>query len=257
MGRFLTGWVLAAGLLTLALPAFALVDEGKVVAAKQAADELLRRAEGSAASGVMPRRTDPAVASLLDAVFDSSALGADPIPMAKIAPVGELAMNGNRVGLAYILAGTGRADPSGADKEVLERVDRNTVTFAPEVGQFTDFQLAVTDRMARSALDFIGSAAPAALSQPRVQSGLGQMRAGFAQTIGGVIKTFSISGLDDDWKLHRLDALDRLADTASRFLGEGEKAGVRQLAGEVGGGLSPGVRTRVETFVQRAAAPAH
>ena len=257
MRRFLTCWVLAAGLLTLALPAFALVDEGKVAAAKQAADELLRRAEGSAASGGMPRRSDPAVARLLDTVFDVSALGTEAVPMTAIAPIGELAINGNRVGLAYILAGTGRADPAGADREVLERVDRNTVTFAPEVGQFTDFQLAVTDKMARSALDFLAGASPAVLAQPRVQSGLGKMRAGYAQTIGGVIKTFAISGLDDDWKLHRLDALDPLADSASRFLGEGEKAGIRQLADEVGKEQSAGVRTRVEAFVQRAAAPAH
>ena len=250
MRRFSTCLALALGL-TRALPALALVDEGRVVAAKQAADEFLRRAEGSAKSGTMPRRTDPAVARLLDTVFDLSALGTEPIPMTKIGPVGELATNGNRVGIAYILAGTGRADPTGADRETLLRVDRNTVTFAPEVGQFTDFQLAVTDKMARSALDFIGTAPPAALEQPNVRAGLGQMRAGFAQTIGGVLKTFTISGLPDDWKLQRLAALDKLADTAGRFLGDVEKAGVRQLAEEIAKTASAGVKARIQAFGQR------
>lgn len=244
-------WALAVG-----LPARALVDEGGVNAAKAAADEILRRAEGSAKSGVMPRRSDPAVARLLDQVFDQAALGTGIVPISKVGPIGELARNGNRVGLAYILAGTGRDDASGADQETLQRVDRNTVTFAPEIGQFTDFQLGTTQKMAQSALDFIAGATPQALDQPKVKSGLAQMRSGFAQTVGGVLKTITIRDLTPDWKAQRVSALEGIADTAARFLEAPQKASVKALADEVANTVDPALKPRVQAFGQRLAAPA-
>lgn len=254
MRRFLTSWVVAA-LLLIGQPALALVDEGRVVAAKQAADELLRRAEGSATSGNMPRRTDPDVAKLLDTVFDLSALGTEVLPISNVGPIGELARNGNRIGLAYILAGTGRADAAGADQKTLERVDRNTVTFAPEVGQFTDFQLGATNRMAQSALGFIKIAPRETLEQGQIKSGLGQMRSGFAQTIGGMLKTFTISDLDKGWKAERLTVLEGIADTATRFLDEQQKAGVKQLADQVAQVIGPELKSRLEAFGRRVASP--
>ena len=249
MGKVLAGALL--GLLILVAPAArAEADAGRIAAAKQAADEFLKRAEGSATSGRMPRRTDPEIARLLDTVFDLSALGTEPVPMAKIAPVGELATNANRIGMAYILAGTGQAAVSGADPAVLRRVDENTVTFAPEVGQFTDFQLGVTETMAKSALDFMAAATPAIRERPNVKAGLAQMRGGFGQTIGGVLKTFAIGGLPDAWKTDRMAVLERIQDTAGRFLGEGDKASVRQIADEVAALVGPPLRGRVQDFAR-------
>lgn len=248
MRRFLIGVALLLGLFQTA-PAFAQVEPAHVAMAKAAADEFLRRAEGSATSGQVPRRSDPVIAKLLDTVFDLTAL--KPAPISQIGPIGELARNGNRVAMAYILAGTGKTDTAGADQALLLQVDRNTATFAPEVGQFSDFQIAATETMARSALDFIGAATPAVLAQPNVQSGLGQMRSGFAQTISGMLKTLTIAGLDADWKLRRLAALDRIADTAERFLGQTEKASVKLLAEQVAAMVEPDLRSRISAFAQR------
>lgn len=253
MHRFLTLAVVLFGLVQ-ASPVIALVDEARVAVAREAADELLRRAEGSATTGTMPRRTDPAVAKLLDTVFDASVL--QPTPISKIGPIGELARNGNRIGLAYILAGTGRTDTTGADRALLEQIDRNTATFAPEVGQFTDFQMATTATMAGSALDFIASATPAVLDQPKVKAGLGQMRAGFAQTIGGMLKTLTISGIDTDWKLRRLAALDGIADTAARFLGSSEKASLKLLGQQIATMVEADLAPRVSAFTERASGAA-
>ena len=255
MRRFLTCWLVAA-VLVVGQPALALVDEGRVAAAKQAADEFLRRAEGSATSGNMPRRTDPEIAKLLDTVFDLSALGTDVLPISSVGPIGELARNGNRIGLAYILAGTGRTDAAGADQKTLERVDRNTVTFAPEVGQFTDFQIGATNRMAQSALGFIKVAPKETLDQGSIKSGLGQMRSGFAQTIGGMLKTLTIGDLAEGWKAERLSMLEGIADTAMRFLDEQQKAGVKQLADQVALAVGPELKVRLEAFGRRVASPA-
>lgn len=255
MRRVVTWWLVALGLV-LAAPAWAQVDEAKVAAAKEAADELLRRAGDSATTGTMPRRTDPVVAKLLDTVFDLSALGPATVPISRIKPVGELATNANRVGIAYILAGTGKTGLGAGDTETNRQVDRNTVTFAPEVGQFSDFQLNVTTAMAKSALDFVAAANPATLEQPQVKGGLQQMRSGFAQTIGGAFQTLVIKDLDDDWKLRRLATVESISETARRFLGDGEKATVRQIATQVADMTGPELRSRLQAVMQQITAPA-
>lgn len=253
MRRILTGVVLALGV-TLALPAASLVDDGRVAAAKEAADEFLRRAEGGAQSGNMPRRSEPDIAKLLDTVFDLSALGTEVLPISKVGPIGDLARNGNRIGLAYMLAGTGRTDTAGADAKMLEHIDRNTVTFAPEMGQFTDFQIGTTSRMAQSALGFIEVTPRERLEQVNIKAGLSQMRAGFTQTIGGMLKTFTIRGLEQGWKARRLAVLESITDTARRFLEESQKAGIKQLADQVALVVGPELKPRVEAFGQRVAA---
>lgn len=238
----------------LASPVSALLDEGRVTAAKQAADEFLRKAEGSEKTGIMPRRSEPDVARLLDKIFGLSGFGIETVPISQVGPIGEIARNGNRVGLIYILAGTGLTELSGGvSRDILLRVDQNTVTFAPELGQFMDFQMVTTEAMARSALGFVASATPEQLERPQVKSGFAQMRSGFTQTISGVLKTLTIAGLGEDWKRERLAGLDRLAATASRFLDQDNKATLKRLVDGVALLVPPDLKPRVLAFGEQVA----
>lgn len=233
----------------------ALVDDARLAAAKRAADEFMRRAEGSVNSGEMPRRSDPAVAALLDIAFNNAALGTGVLPLSESGKIGELLGSSNRIGLAYLFAGTGASDLATTDTKVLERADQNVATFAPEIGQWFDFQIGIQNAFAAGTLEFLAGATPAALDRPNVKSGLGDIRQGLARSISGVLQTMATGGLDAAWIAGRLDALDILVDKAARLLTPEDASAVREMAGQVAGIVAdPAVQARLKRFGDRIAA---
>lgn len=233
----------------------AAIDDAKLAAAKRAADEFMRRAEPGRATGTLPRRSDPAVAVLLDTAFDNAALGTGVLPVTESGKIGELLASGNRVGISYLLAGTGASDFGTNDPKVLAKSDENVVAFAPEVGQWLDFQIGVQNTLAASTLDFIAKATPAVLDRPNVKSGLAQVRQGLAQSLQGFLSTMALAGLDDGWRRERLAALETIVDRAAQLVTPADGAALRSLAEEVAGLVKDAaVQAKLREFGQRIAA---
>lgn len=219
MGRWFGALVLGWGLLAggAALAAF---DGAKLADAVKAADQFLARAKGSETTGQVPRQTDPAVNALLNAAFSTAPLGTETVALSDSGKVGELLGNGNRVGLTYLLAGTGTADPGklASDPKALERADKNVVTFAPEVGRWLDFQIAVQGALADSTLAFLASASQEVRDRPAVKSGLAQVAGGVAGSLSGMLQTMGTAGLNDAWRAARLRALEPVVPKAARLV---------------------------------------
>jgi hypothetical protein len=196
------------------------VDAAKLALAKQAADEFLALAKGSETTGAMPRQSDPRAKALLDRVFDRAALGRGVPPIQESAKFGELLNNGNRIGFAYMLAGTGQTDLGkiSDDQKAMEQAEKNMSAFAPEIGRWFDYQLAIQGKIAESTLAFIASAKKDVLERPQVKEGVGQVRQGLARSLAGVFQTMAADGLDDGWRKDRLAALTEIAPTAAKMV---------------------------------------
>lgn len=228
---------LSAVLLALALscmPALAL-DPARVAAATKAADDFVALSAGAETTGAPPRATDAAAKPLLDAVFDTSALEQGGVqPMAELQNVNAWNMAVLKVGLVYILAGTGAKEIGALQQtpETLARVDRNTVTFAPEVGRYFDTQIRLQMAIVDTVQTFIRTANRAQLENPGMRSGIGKIRSGTGQTISGVVGTLQLGEQSDDWRRARLTLLEAMAPKAARFLAPEDVLGLRAALNE-------------------------
>ena len=229
------------------------IDAAKAAAAKRAADQFMALAAASSRSGSLPRQSDPAVKALLDTVFDPTALGSATLPLSESTSVMNLFTNANRVGVAYLLAGTGATDLAevARDPKLLAAANRNTVTFAPEIGRWLDYQIWVQNAFAGMALDFFGSATADALAKPNAQHGLNDVRSGLKRSISGLIGTMSMPGLSDGWRLQRLPPLLALAPKAARLLLPADAADVQHQMTELAGSVqSPVLQLALKRAVQ-------
>jgi hypothetical protein len=177
-------------------------------------------------SGQARRATDPAVAPLLDAVFDVKMLRSKPaLTTADLGALSEWSQATLRVGAIYFLAGTGVADFTKMpnDPNVVAQTNRNTVIYAPELGPFLDAQLALSafmaDPLAKTLDD--GSRSEAAKSK---------IRAGTSQIIGGNVATMTLPGLTADWRHERLAALQEYGLRAAKLLTAAQCGDLQQVA---------------------------
>lgn len=225
--------LLAVGAVVLgSLPASA-YDAGKLGAAKIAAAAFVSAAKNSENTGDAPRESDPGAKSLLDAVFDVRDLDSgEPVPFQALTALSERMMAGIKVGLVYMLAGTGASDLSqiGADPDAAEKVNRNVIKFAPEMGRFFDFELSIQGAVVNAVQARLASATPADLARPNFQSGLADIRQGTARTVSGVIETLAVKGLSEDWRRARLPALAAIAPRLATFLQPEQKQQLKEIA---------------------------
>lgn len=250
--------VAAALIAVCSTAAAAQVDTAKITAAKQAGDEFLALAKGAETSGAMPRGSDPKVKALLDRVFDRAALGRGVPPIQDSAKFGELLNNGNRIGFAYMLAGTGLSDLNklADDQKAMEQAEKNMSTFAPEMGRWFDYQLAIQHKIVDSTLAFMASAKKDVLERPQVKEGLGNVRQGLARALAGVFQTMAADGLDDGWRKERLVALSEIAPGAAKIVTPDEAKELQRqanaLAEAVGdAGLKAGLQKLGATLVSQ------
>ena len=108
---------------------------------------------------------------LLDRVFDRTAIGKTVLPLSDGGKVGELLSNANRIGFAYMLAGTGFTEfgKVNDDPKALEQAERNMAQFAPEIGRWFDFQMVIQGALADSTIAYLASAKKEALERPLVR----------------------------------------------------------------------------------------
>lgn len=250
--------VLALGLCLAATAACSKGTDPKLTAAQKASDTFLALGKDAAKSGSPPRQSDPAVAPLLDAIFDASDLEAgEGVPYDAMQPLNERMLIGARTGLVYILAGTGVSDIGeiGNNQAVLDQVNRNTVAFAPELARYFDFQLKVQRALVDAVLARFGSAPQDELDKPNIKSGLAQIRAGTLVAIKGVLETLPMEGMSDDWRRARLLPLSAIAPKLAKFLDKDQREELRQSAVAAAGAVSDGeVRDGLQAFAATVAA---
>jgi len=199
-------------------------------------------------TGNPPRQTDAAVAPLLDAIFDVDILQKKPtLAKGDLQGLSDWAMAASGAAGVYILAGTGKTDFSQVanDPKLLQVIDRNARTYAPEIGRYADAELAISGAIADViTANFGGSGAD---SKPNLTDGQQKVREGIAKTINGVLQTFVVDGISDDWRRARLSALDSVAPKAAKLFAAEQCSAVRDTShavsaamgnAEVKGGLA-------------------
>ncbi len=244
--------LIAIALCLTASTASAAVDPAKIAAAKKAADEFLALAQGAQASGPMPRQTDPKVKALLDRIFDRSALGREVLPIGESGKVGELLNNANRVGFAYMLAGTGQTDLNAiaSDPKAAEIAERNMATYAPEIGRWLDYRMvlqgAVTDMVV---VDLASAESKTVLGRPQAQQVLDKFRQDLARSIAGVFQIMSNDAMDDGWRRDRMVSLTELAPKAAKLLSPDDAKALQDLANALAEEVSdPSLKASLESF---------
>lgn len=221
---------LLMGLLPLPAAAY---DAAKLPAAKFAAAAFATAAQNSENTGAVPRDADPAARRLLEAVFDARDLDdGQAVPFKALTALSERMMTGVKVGVIYMLAGTGARDLSelGSDPAGAEKVNLNVIKFAPEMGRFFDFQLRVQGAVVDAVLDRLATARPEDLARPDFQRGLADIRLGSARTVSGVIETLAVNGLSDEWRRRRMPAITAMGPRLARFLQDEQKQQLKELA---------------------------
>jgi hypothetical protein len=235
----------------------AALDPGKIATVNKASESFLALAKDSASTGRPPRQSDPAVKVLLDAVLDTSEIqSGPPQPMAALQDLNTWNFAIVRVGLVYILAGTGIADIAKLQNtpKTAQQIDRNAIEFAPELGRYLDAQLRIEAAILDTVSAFVSSASTAQLEHPDLKSGLTKIRAGATQTINGVLTTMPIEGLSDAWRRDRLPALAAIAPIAAGFLLADQARSLRDAATEVAGRITdPTVKAALTSFASAVA----
>jgi hypothetical protein len=226
------------------------LDPAKVAAVTKAADAFVALAADSEKTGNAPRQTDAAVKPLLDTVFDTAVLEKGGVqPMAELNNVNAWNMSVLKIGLVYMLAGTGVKDIGALPQtpEMMAKVDGNTVTFAPEVGRYLDTQIKLQMAIIDTVQAFIRTASRAQLDNANVKSGIAKIRSGTAQTISGAISTLQLPAQTDDWRRSRLQVLEAMAPKAVKFLGAEEAQGLRAALTEAAGTMAaPDIKARMQ-----------
>ena len=215
-------WLLAFVAVSLALPpsAFAAVDRAKVSAAEQAANQFVRLARDSAKTGKPPRESDPAVKALLDKVFDTTATSTIGVEFSDLPGINRWMAIGDRVGLVYMLAGTGTNNlmQAATNPKTAKLIPVNIAAFEAEYGRFSDFQVALWSYALDAIAAKLATAPAAERDNPKFKGGLNQVGGSIAQTIAGVITTFTTEGISDDWRRARLTLLNEVAPKVAKAI---------------------------------------
>jgi hypothetical protein len=247
-------WSIIVALIALALSTIGAtaLDAGKIAAINTAAEQFLALAKDSASTGRPPRQSDPAVKPLLDTVFDTAEIQGGPaLPIAALDSLNTWNFAVVRVGLVYILSGTGIADITKLPNtpEMAQKINHNTVEFAPEMGRYFDAQLRVEGAVIDATLGFLATASKTQLEQPNLRGGLAKMRSGATTTIYGALTTLPVEGLTDSWRRERLAVLAAIAPKAAQFVLDDQARTLSKTATEVADVMSdPAVKAALTSF---------
>ncbi|HTW52762.1 MAG TPA: retropepsin-like aspartic protease [Stellaceae bacterium] len=212
MRRLLITFLLALSLAPRA--GAASLNAEQMAAIDKAADAFLAKAADAKKTGMVPRQSDPAVAALLDTVFDTSALNHGPLDFGDLAKLGDWLDRLNAVGAVYQSAAN-RAHDVGL--------------FSAEIGRFLDAALAILQ--ASVDCDVANSAAhPDAKPTAKDQARLSKKREDVAASLAKMIGVLRVSGVTVGWIDDRLRALSAASSSMARFLTPEQLARLRAEA---------------------------
>ena len=229
------------------------LDAAKAEAMTKASEQFVALAKDSHTTGKPPRQTDAAAKPLMDRVFDLSEVqkSSSTFKMADLGNLNAWNMAVLKIGLVYILSGTGADDLSKltVTDEVVKRIDQNAVDFAPEMGRYFDAQVWIQIGIMDVLNGYLPTASQAQLNQPNFKAGLEQVRAGAAQTLNGFVTSFPNAGLSDAWRRERIAVLTAAAPRAAKFLLPEQAAELRESTIKVADGMKdPAVKTGLTAF---------
>jgi hypothetical protein len=240
MTAFLRGLAILAIALNAGVAAAGTLAPDKIAAVTKASDDFAKMAAPARQSGTPPRSTQPAAKALIDTVFDLTPLrAAEPLPLSDLGRLNEWNKAIITVGTVYIFAGTGVADPSqaAANPELVQKVEKNTVDFAPEMGRYFDAQLGI-GRAILSAVNTHLAANPGDREKPNFKAGLPDIFGGVAQTFLSAITTLPTKGLTDAWRRERIPALAELAPHVAAVVDAADAKTVHEMTMQVADGTS-------------------
>jgi hypothetical protein len=244
---------LAALFLTMG-PADADLDRNKIAAAQKAAADFVKLASNSAKTGKPPRQSDPAVKALLDSVLDTGAMASP--EFSDIPRITQWLANADRVGLVYMMAGTGSSNLAAArNPKIADRIGRNIAEFQDEYGRFVDFQLALSGFTIDAIRAKLDQASEKERKNPKFQGGFVQAASGITQTIAGTLSAFTTEGISDDWRRARLMSLNAIAPKLAETLPKPMRDKLGEFTREIGEQVSDpqikdGVRALAETLTK-------
>jgi len=212
MRRLFLGCLIALSLAASARAAS--LDPSRIAAIGQAAEAFLARAAEVRKTGMVPRQSDPAIAPLLDTVFDTTDLSHGPIDYADVEKLSAWLGRLNAVGGVYLAAA---------------RAARDTGLFGAEIGRYYDAALGVMQAMAECQMANL-DAHPGATLSPTDRRKLDQLRDTLAGALGTMIEVFRAPGITVEWARDRLAALSAAAPTMARFLTPDQLARLRAMA---------------------------
>jgi hypothetical protein len=175
-------------------------------AAVAAADQFAAAAQGAAVTGVAPRQTDPNTARLLDPVFDTSVIPETTRTNEDVESLRNWGAAVEKVGAIYLLAGAG-PDPSPSDAERAQ-IDRNLVTYAPEIGRYSDATVVI---MSRDCGTVYYVQATGAYSADAKAQALALIQIGVKSDYDGALHLIARSSPSDAWKTARATVLAQMA----------------------------------------------
>lgn len=225
--------LVAAAVILAAPSAQAAMDQKKIAAAQKAAADFVKLAGNSARTGKPPRESDPKVKALLDIVLDT---GAITMPeFSDLPAITRWLANADRVGLVYMLAGTGTNNlAAAANPKIADRIGKNIAEFQDEYGRFVDFQVALSGFTLDAIRAKIDSAPEKERSNPKFQAGFLQVTGGIAQTVAGAVSTFAADGITDDWRRARLAQLRAIAPKAAEIMPKDMRDKLGEMIREIG-----------------------
>lgn len=186
----------------------------QIAAIDKAADAFLAKAAEAKKTGMVPRESDPAIAPLLDTVFDTSVLSHGTIDFT------------DQPKLVHWLK---RIDEVGGVYTSAARAARDTGLFGAEVGRFADAATNLMRAMVDSQMAQIDAHPEIKLSAADQQN-LAKVRAETDKAFASLIEVIESPGITVGWAQARLVVLTGAAPTLARFLMPAQLAHLRAVA---------------------------
>jgi hypothetical protein len=214
-------WLLFLGLfLFAAIPAQATsFDSSQSAAIDQAADAFLAKAAEAKKSGQVPRQSDPAIAPLLDTVFDTNSLSHGPVDYADLDKLQDWLARVAAVGGVYVAA---------------SRVVHDAGLFGPEMGRFIDAAVRVMQGIADCLAAELDKSAGQPLSAAELHK-IEQSRTATTGNLENFVEAYRGPGLTNGWVRDRLTVMIVAAPSFARFLKPAQLASLRGVVVRVNG----------------------
>jgi hypothetical protein len=237
--------------------AMAKIEAARLGDIRRSVSDFLDLAKDSHTTGKAPRQSDPAVKALLDTVFDTSDLDGATLAASDIGRALDWFGAGDRIGVVYILAGTGVAEMSKLpdDPNIQRRTHRNVAEFAPEFARYLDFEVKLSGAMADAALKRMAGATAEELDRPEVKKDFAEARTTLRDAMTGALTSLAYDGVSDEWRRDRLAVMMEAAPKAAKFLTADQARATRAHALNVVGFVKNSfVQDTLKAFAEQVAA---
>jgi hypothetical protein len=211
------------------------LNAARIANINTATESFLALAKDSHTTGQPPRYSDPAVKPLLDTVLDTKQIeSGKPLPWSDVQKLTDWSKAATKVGLVYYMAGTGTTDLNviAKDPKLTQKANQNTVTFAPEFGRYYDAQINLHAALIDTASAQILAATPEQRKDPEFRKALNNISDSAAKSVIGLLHTFVLEGLPDEWQFLRVALLLKITPKAAKFMAPDDRQVLRNAAAE-------------------------